>query len=273
MALLEVDSVTVQFGGVMAVNKANFSVEAGSITGLIGPNGAGKTTTFNVITGLQVPTEGEVWFKGDRITKLSPYRRARMGMGRTFQRLEAFGSLSVWENIQAARDIRAGARSWWTNSADPVVYDLIDRVGLGSYIDDRADSLPTGVARLLELARALAIEPELLLLDEPSSGLDEGETEKFGDLLKDLAVDGCAILMVEHDIDLVFGVCEDIHVLDFGQIIASGSAAEIRNSPIVRAAYLGGSIAPVEVPVNAPPPPPPLDLAETKVIEFPEAVS
>jgi branched-chain amino acid transport system ATP-binding protein len=196
-------------------------------------------------------------------------------MGRTFQRLEAFGSLSVRENIQAARDIHAGARSWWTDTADPVVDELIARVGIEHYADDRADSLPTGVARLLELARALAIEPELLLLDEPSSGLDEGETEKFGELLKELAADGCAILMVEHDIDLVFGVCEDIYVLDFGQIIASGSAGEIRRSPIVRAAYLGGAAADVEAPVHLPPPPPVLAavIDETTSIEFPEVTN
>jgi branched-chain amino acid transport system ATP-binding protein len=241
MALLEVKEASVRFGGICAVDNASFEVEAGSITGLIGPNGAGKTTTFNVITGLQPPTSGEVWYKGRNVTHAGVDRRAKMGMARTFQRLEAFGSLSVRENITVARDILAGPRAWFRNSRDPVVDDLIEQVGLRRYVDVRADLLPTGVARLLELARALAIEPDLLLLDEPSSGLDESETESFGELLTDLAARGKAVLMVEHDMDLVFAVCHWIHVLEFGRIIASGTPDDIRNNPIVQAAYLGNA--------------------------------
>jgi branched-chain amino acid transport system ATP-binding protein len=239
MALLEVTGVTVQFGGVTAVDNAAISVDSGSITGLIGPNGAGKTTLFNVITGLQPPTKGRVRFRGHDVTRSSPNSRAKSGMGRTFQRLEAFGSLTVRENIQVAREIYAGARSWFSHRNDRTVDRLIERVGLTDYAAQRADSVPTGVARLLEMARALAIEPRLLLLDEPSSGLDESETEAFGQLLQDLAADDRAILMVEHDMDLVMSVCHYIHVLEFGRVIATGTPAEIRADRTVQAAYLG----------------------------------
>jgi branched-chain amino acid transport system ATP-binding protein len=247
MALLEVIGVTVKFGGITAVNDAHLSAEPGSITGLIGPNGAGKTTLFNVISGLQPPTAGRVRFKNEDVTRASVDSRAKAGMGRTFQRLEAFGSLTVRENVQVAREIRAGAGSWFNRRKDKRVDELIDIVGLREYEHRRADSVPTGVARLLEMARALAIEPDLLLLDEPSSGLDESETEGFGILLRDLAARGCAILMVEHDMDLVMGVCHLIHVLEFGKVIATGTAAEIRADRKVQAAYLGFADAGAEL--------------------------
>ena len=249
MALLDVARVTVRFGGITAVNEASFGAEGGTITGLIGPNGAGKTTLFNVITGLQPPTSGRVRFKGKDVTRASVNHRARMGMGRTFQRLEAFGSLTVRENVQVAREIHCGPRSWLRARKDPRIDELIDTVGLARYADQRADSVPTGVARLLEIARALAIEPRLLLLDEPSSGLDEAETEELGRLLQRLAATGCAVLMVEHDMDLVMGVCDLIYVLEFGTVIATGTAAEIRADRQVQAAYLGfGGDADVPVP-------------------------
>jgi branched-chain amino acid transport system ATP-binding protein len=250
MALLEVVGVTVKFGGITAVNDATFDVSPGTITGLIGPNGAGKTTLFNVISGLQPPTKGRIRFKNHDVTKSSVSHRAKMGMARTFQRLEAFGSLSVRENIQAARDIHRGPRGWLRFARDPMVDELIETVGLQGYVKQRADSVPTGVARLVEIARALAIEPDLLLLDEPSSGLDDAETESFGELLQDLARQGRTILMVEHDMDLVMSVCEAIHVLEFGKVIATGSAAEIRSDRKVQAAYLGFSDD-VEVPHQA----------------------
>jgi branched-chain amino acid transport system ATP-binding protein len=242
MSLLRVDDVVVQFGGVTAVNHASFEVDRGTVTGLIGPNGAGKTTCFNVITGLQAPTSGKVILDGHDVTRMPVHRRARRGIGRTFQRLEAFGSLTVWDNVRTALDIHEGVRGLFSSvdgSADAVVEGLLERVGIAPYADERADSVPTGVARLLELARALACEPRLLLLDEPSSGLDEQETEDFGRLLTELAGEGCTVLMVEHDMDLVMTVCDAIHVLDFGSIIAQGSPAEIRSNPDVQKAYLG----------------------------------
>ena len=250
MALLEVVGVTVRFGGVTAVNDASFSVEEGTITGLIGPNGAGKTTLFNVISGLQSPTSGRVRFRDHDVTRSSVNHRARTGIGRTFQRLEAFGSLTVRENVLVAREIKGGVRGWFGRRPDAIVDGLLERVGITQYAHQRADSVPTGVARLLEIARALAIEPRLLLLDEPSSGLDEAETENFGALLRELAARGTAILMVEHDMDLVMGVCDLIHVLEFGRVIATGTAEQIRSDRAVQAAYLGFGDDPAPAPVD-----------------------
>ncbi|GAA3521902.1 ABC transporter ATP-binding protein [Aeromicrobium panaciterrae] len=244
MPLLHVDDVVVRFGGVTAVNQASFEVESGTITGLIGPNGAGKTTCFNVITGLQAPTSGRVLLDGKNITRMPVPRRARHGMGRTFQRLEAFGSLTVEDNVRVALDVHEGLRGMMRPDDEATfqrIDELLDRVGILGYAEERADSVPTGTARLLEVARALACNPRLLLLDEPSSGLDEAETDAFGNLLLELAAEGRTILMVEHDMDLVMRVCHEIHVLDFGSIIATGTPEEIRNSPVVQKAYLGYS--------------------------------
>ena len=246
MALLEASGITVRFGGITAVDDASIGADVGTITGLIGPNGAGKTTLFNVITGLQPPTRGRVRFRGNDVTKATPNARAKAGMGRTFQRLEAFGSLTVRENVLVAREIHLGTRGMFGRKQDAIVDELLERVGVTRYATQRADSVPTGTARLVEMARALAIEPKLLLLDEPSSGLDEAETESFGLLLRALALDGTAILMVEHDMDLVMGVCDLIHVLEFGKVIASGTPAEIRSDRKVQAAYLGFSDEPLE---------------------------
>jgi branched-chain amino acid transport system ATP-binding protein len=224
---------------VTAVDDASIQADGGTVTGLIGPNGAGKTTLFNVITGLQPPTRGKIRFGGSDVTKDTPNARARAGMGRTFQRLEAFGSLTVRENVLVAREIFLGSKGWFGRKQDRIVDDLLERVGVTRYAEQRADSVPTGVARLVEMARALAIEPKLLLLDEPSSGLDE--TEAFGYLLRSLANHGTAILMVEHDMDLVMAVCDIIHVLEFGKVIATGTPAQIRADRKVQAAYLGFS--------------------------------
>ena len=243
MPLLEVDDIVVRFGGVTAVDHASFAAEAGRITGLIGPNGAGKTTCFNVISGLQKPNQGKVRFDGRPITRLPVHRRSRRGMGRTFQRLEAFGSLTVRDNVRVARDIHRGLLGL-VRPAAADVDGLLEKVGIAAYADERADSIPTGTARLLELARCLAGDPQLLLLDEPSSGLDETETGAFGELLAGLASEGRAIVMVEHDMDLVMSVCDDLHVLDFGVVIASGPPAVIRADPLVQKAYLGYSDEP-----------------------------
>jgi branched-chain amino acid transport system ATP-binding protein len=238
VALLEVEKVNVRFGGNHAVSDVDLSVEAGRITGLIGPNGAGKTTTFNVITGLLEPTSGRVLFDGKDITRLKPHRRARLGLARTFQRLEVFGSMTARENILTAAEIH---KSWSRHAGHPadVADEVIDRIGLRAVADDRVDAMPTGLARLVELGRALATKPRVLLLDEPASGLDEAESDEFGQLLRALADDGMAVLMVEHDMDLVMRVCEWIHVLDYGAMLAVGTAAEIQANPEVLDAYLG----------------------------------
>jgi branched-chain amino acid transport system ATP-binding protein len=245
---LQAERVSVRFGGVLAVDRVSLSVEPAAITGLIGPNGAGKTTIFNVFGGLQQPTEGTVRLDGRDITKMKAHARARSGMARTFQRLEIFGSLSVRDNIQVAAEIR---KSWSRDRSRPaaVADELIERIGLAEVADARVDAVPTGTARLVELARALATRPSLLLLDEPGSGLDQQETAVLGDVLLGLASDGItgpggrsggiAVLLVEHDVELVMRVCDRVNVLDFGRLIAEGTPAEVQGDPAVQAAYLG----------------------------------
>jgi branched-chain amino acid transport system ATP-binding protein len=232
--LLEVRDVTVRFGGLSALDGVQVDLRPGQVTGLIGPNGAGKTTLFNVISGLQEPTGGRVLVDGDDVSRLKPFKRARRGLARTFQRLEVFGSLTVRENMLVAAEL--GERR---DEAGAAVEELLERIGLTGVAEERAESLPTGLARLVELGRALALGPRLLLLDEPSSGLDPSESEAFGDLLLELAGDGLGILLVEHDVELVMGVCHRIFVLDFGQIIAEGTPQEIQRNERVQEAYLG----------------------------------
>ena len=239
MSLLQVEGATVDFGGLRALSDVDLDVQAGSITGLIGPNGAGKTTLFNVICGLQVATAGTVTFDGKEFSKLGPHERARKGLARTFQRIEVFGSLTARENVLVAAEIR---RRWSVDKSGRPRDDaeaIVDLVGLRPIADERSDALSTGNARLVELARALATRPRLLLLDEPSSGLDENETDLFAQLLERLAAEGLAILIVEHDVELVMRVCARIHVLDFGRKIAAGIPAEIKANAAVQAAYLG----------------------------------
>ncbi|MGB8650299.1 MAG: ABC transporter ATP-binding protein [Mycobacteriales bacterium] len=241
MALLEVDDVHVRFGGVVAVNGASFDVDEGTIVGLMGPNGAGKTTLFNVITGLQDPTSGRVRFDGRDLKGVAPRQRALSGIGRTFQRLEVFGSLSVGDNIRVAAEMRG------ITHPERVRDELLERVGLTAFAGMTADSVPTGIARLAELARALACSPRLLLLDEPSSGLSEAETQDFAILVRSLVHDdGRSVLIVEHDVELVLGLCSTIHVLDFGSIIASGAPEAIQADPRVQEAYLGADSAAAE---------------------------
>ncbi len=238
MGLLEIEEVSVQFGGLLAVDDASISVPPGCVTGLIGPNGAGKTTLFNVITGLQAPSGGRVMLEGADVTRRRPYRRARLGIARTFQRLEAFGSLTARENVLVALEMR---RRWAKTRYDcaKIADELLERVGIARVADKRVEALPTGSARLVELARALATEPKVLLLDEPSSGLDEQETDALGALLHELTSGGLAVLLVEHDMPLVMEACSYISVLDFGRVIARGTPTEIQADPSVQRAYLG----------------------------------
>ena len=243
--VLEVRDVSVHFGGVSALSGVSLSVRAGEVTGLIGPNGAGKTTLFNVVSGLQRPDRGTVRIAGRDVTGLGPHRRARLGLARTFQRLELFSNLSSEDNVRVGLEARRRGRRRLPllGGAERVpggaATALLERVGAGEAAGRPVNSLPTGTARLVELARALAISPQVLLLDEPCSGLDDHESVGLGRLLRELADEGRAVLLVEHDMDLVLDVCDVVYVLDFGEIIASGTPAEIRLHPAVQAAYLG----------------------------------
>jgi len=243
MALLEARGLTISYGGHNAVNEVDLRVEAGCVTGLIGPNGAGKTTIFNAITGLQALSAGTVALDTRDITHERPRDRARLGIARTFQRLEVFGTLSTRDNILVAAEIR---RRWAHDlDANPNVDAdaIVERVGLHAVADERADALPIGLARLCELGRALAARPRLLLLDEPASGLSDHETDAFAALVETLAADGMAVLLVEHDVGLVMKVCASIHVLDHGAKLAQGTPREIRHNQVVLDAYLGSAAA------------------------------
>ena len=241
MAVLEVRDLNVRFGGQPAVADVALEVEAGRIVGLIGPNGAGKTTTFNAVSGVQRCT-GTVLLDGNDVSHAPAHSRARLGMNRTFQRLEVFGSMTAYDNILTAAEIDARARRKSVRAARPVADEIVAMLGLEAIASRRADTLSTGQARLVELGRALATGPKVVLLDEPASGLDEHETGRLADLLTTLAANGTAILLVEHDIDLVMRLCSEIYVLDFGEVIAHGTPEEVRADPRVQEAYLGAVV-------------------------------
>ncbi len=239
MPLLEVDRVSVRFGGLLAVHTATLAVEAGTITGLIGPNGAGKTTLFNVITGLQPPTNGEVFFDGRNVTRLGVHKRARLGIARTFQKLEAFNSLSARDNVLVAAEMATKARRGG-RPVRVVADEALEQVGLADLADITVGTMPTATARLVELARALATGPKILLLDEASSGLNDDETGAISELLLRLVGEtGVSVLLVEHDMNFVMGVCAQLFVLDLGEIIAAGTPTDVQQNRLVQAAYLG----------------------------------
>jgi branched-chain amino acid transport system ATP-binding protein len=235
--VLEVENVSVRFGGLLAVDKASLAVKRGQLMGLIGPNGAGKTTLFNVIAGIQPATSGVMRIGGRDISRLPPHKRARLGIGRTFQRLEVFGTLTVRENVLVA----AEARRRWDRSVNPasVTEELLVRLHLASVHASVVDSLPSGTQRLVELARALAGAPRLLLLDEVASGLSAFEAETMARVLRDLAADGLSVLLVEHDMPFIMGLCERVSMLDHGVVVVTGTPAEVQANPDVQAAYLG----------------------------------
>ncbi len=246
MAVLDVRDVVMSFGGTRALDQVSMQADPGYITGLIGPNGAGKTTLFNVVCGLMTPSAGQVLVNSQDTAKLSPTKRARLGLARTFQHLELFTMLSVRENVRVAVETH---RSWsgQRGSVTGRVDELLTLTGLADVADERVTSLPTGRGRLVELARALACMPRVLLLDEPASGQTEDETAAFSRLLLHLAGEGLAVVLVEHDMRLVMDVCAQIYVLDYGRLLAAGSADAIRNDQEVRDAYLGAD-TPEQVP-------------------------
>jgi ABC-type branched-subunit amino acid transport system ATPase component len=244
---LEVRDLVVAYGGNIAVNRVSFAAHVGAVSGLIGPNGAGKTTIFNACSGLLRPRDGSIWLFGDDVTRSGAAARARRGLGRTFQLVNLCSGLTVQENVAlGAEALAAGAnplRQLVSGASGRRIADAasaaIDRCGLGALATTPVASLSTGQRRLVELARVVAADYRFVLLDEPSSGLDDRETDRFGEIVAGMAAEGRGILLVEHDMTLVMGVCSAITVLDFGNLIFQGPPAEVQTSEVVRAAYLG----------------------------------
>ena len=256
--LLEAVDVTVRYGGLLALDGASLRVPPRSIIGLIGPNGAGKSTFFSALSGLVRPAAGTVRMDGDEITKASPQARARRGLARTFQRLELFNELSVrdhlvvayrtgqrrtvWHLLRALPGDLVGLGSRATKGEDEVVERILHLLKLEDVADVPANAIGLGTGRLVEIARALAARPRVLLLDEPSSGLDAHETADLANVLRQLRDDeGLALVLVEHDVDMVLGVADDVTVLDFGEVIAQGPPGAIRADAKVQSAYLGSA--------------------------------
>ncbi len=249
--ILQTQALGKAFLGLQALQDFSIVARPGEILGLIGPNGAGKTTCFNLLTGFLVPTAGRIQFKGREISGLPPAQIARLGIARTFQNIRIFGALSVLENTLSAAQLRTGAALWETLLNTPGfrrkeaevqsrARELLDLLGLSAFADRPAASLPYGHQRRLEIARALATEPQLLLLDEPAAGMNPAESDALHQLILDLrARFKLTLLLVEHDMRLVMNLCERIVVLNYGQIIAEGKPEAVRADPQVIAAYLG----------------------------------
>lgn len=246
--MLEIKSLSKVFGGVAAVKDVSFSVRAGFVQSVIGPNGAGKTTLFNLITGVYTPSQGEVLLEGQNITGLAPDELARRGMSRTFQNLQVCMNMTACENVMLGAHLhtRSGVLSGMlgmTRRADVALrkqaLQLMEYVGVGAYSDAHATQLSFGVLKRLEIARALASKPRLLLLDEPAAGLNESETQEITELIRSIAASGTTVLLVEHDMKMVMNISDHIVVLDYGKKLAEGTAQEIRSNPQVIAAYLG----------------------------------
>ncbi len=247
---LEIKHLTMQFGGLVAVNDFSLSVKKGRIHGLIGPNGSGKTTIFNVISGYYKPTHGTIYFQGKKVSGLQAYQITAEGFARTFQNLRLFSSMTVLDNVLVGMGHHARTHLWEA-VLNPVAVqreeqvfvnkamELLDLLEIVDFARDTATSLPYGLQRRVELARALATDPKILLLDEPAAGLNEIETEKLREILAKILASGVTILLVEHDMKLVMRTCETISVLDYGKKIAEGAAEAISKDPTVIEAYLG----------------------------------
>ena len=250
--IIEVRDVTMRFGGLTAVSQLDIRIPRGGIVGLIGPNGSGKTTVFNVISGFYTPQEGKVFFEGRDITGVKPHRICAAGMARTFQNIRLFHNETALENVMIGRHVRRKSH-WWSAvlglaageeaAIRARAAELLDRVGLAAHGDEKASALPYGAQRRLEIARALATDPTFLLLDEPAAGMNPQESMELMRFIRQIRDEfGLTILLIEHDMKVVMGVCEHIWVLEYGQIIADGAPEAIRANPRVIEAYLGEEV-------------------------------
>ncbi len=254
MALLKISKLTKEFGGLKAVSNFNMEINKGELVGLIGPNGAGKTTAFNLMTGVYEPTSGEMDFEGKSLLGLKPYQVTQRGIARTFQNIRLFSDLSVIDNVKIAYHfhvkyglaeavMRVGRYYPEEDAIEQKALDCLKMFKLDDRRDEIARNLPYGEQRRLEIARALAAQPQLLLLDEPAAGMNPQETHELMEMIRWIRDElKLTILLIEHDMSLVMGVCERIYVLDYGSIIAEGTPAEIRSNPCVIEAYLGEEV-------------------------------
>ncbi|GAB4296308.1 MAG: ABC transporter ATP-binding protein [Desulfuromonadia bacterium] len=248
--MLEVRGVTQQFGGITALSDVSFTIEEGSIHGVIGPNGAGKTTLFNIISGIYSQTGGRILFRGVDISGRPVHEFARIGIVRTFQNIELFGSLTVLENVKVGLHTRSKSglfscmfRTPWQIREERTItgraLDALSFCGIDDLADKTASTLPFGKGRILEIARALAVEPSLILMDEPAAGLNNRETRELAQLIRKIRERGVTVVLVEHDMELVMDICDRIVVLNRGTLLAEGTPREIQENPEVIAAYLG----------------------------------
>lgn len=249
--MLEIKKVSKSFGGLTALRNVSFRVAGGSISALIGPNGAGKSTLLNCVSGIEPPDEGDILFSGEKINGQSPVRIARKGLSRTFQHLELFGEMTVLENVMVGRYAKTKAGFLSSGFRFPFVgreekesrrisEEILEYIGLGFRRGERAGNLPIGEQRILEIGRAVATEPRLLLLDEPAAGLNIRETRELGSLIRRIRDEkNVTVVLVEHDMDLVMRISDCITVLNFGEVIAEGTPLEVQKNPEVVAAYLG----------------------------------
>jgi branched-chain amino acid transport system ATP-binding protein len=248
--ILKLELLRKNFGGVSAVDTLSLSFAKGEVTSLIGPNGAGKTTVFNLITGFLKPTSGKIIFNGRDLNRKKPHTVAAMGIGRTFQNVQIFSNMTVLENIMVGRHLRSRCGMFFSSFLPPVLRFEENRIrssakqwisflNLDQYADHAAGKLPLGNQRMLEIARALALEPELLLLDEPASGLNARETIAMGELIQKIKSMNITVILVEHDMELVMDISDRVAVINFGRLIAQGSPKEVQQNPDVIAAYLG----------------------------------
>jgi branched-chain amino acid transport system ATP-binding protein len=251
MSVLKIENLSIQFGGLKAVDKVNIDIKQGELVGLIGPNGAGKTTIFNMLTGVYVPTDGNIFLNGEKITGKKPNEIVLLGSSRTFQNIRLFKNMTVLDNIKIAYHNHMTYHYFDTifktpkyvkeeQEANDYALSLLKVFNLEEFAYEKAKNLPYGAQRKLEIARALATKPEVLLLDEPAAGMNPTETEMLMNTIRKIKKDfDISVLLIEHDMKLVMGICERIYVVDYGKVIANGTPEDIRRNPNVIKAYLG----------------------------------